>query len=70
MDSLNAALAEQRVAMAGWRIALGELKTTTSGLGDSLQRYRANLGILGDRVSALQTQARCLERWADTVTTN
>jgi hypothetical protein len=44
---------------------LGELQATTSGLDESLQRYRSNLGSLGDSVSALHAKARCLEQWAD-----
>jgi ABC-type transporter Mla subunit MlaD len=67
MQKLNAALAEQRVAIAGWREALGQLKVTTTGLGESLQRYRSNLGQLSGRVSVLHDQARSLEKWADSV---
>jgi hypothetical protein len=67
LQSLNAALADQRVALAEWRAALGDLKDTTKGLGDSLQRYRTNLGTLGKSVSALNGQARSLEQWADCV---
>jgi len=67
LESLNAALAEQRVAVAAWREVLVELKTTTTGLHDSLQRYRANLLTLGDSVSVLHTNARALEQWADGV---
>lgn len=65
LASLNAALAEQRVAVAAWREALGELKTTTTGLHAGLQRYRANLQALGTSVSALAAKARSLEEWAD-----
>ena len=70
MESLNAALAEQRVALAAWREALGQLKSTTAGLGESLQHYHSNLGALSDRVSGLNAQARTLERWADGVISN
>ncbi|MGD0103004.1 MAG: hypothetical protein ABSC06_03085 [Rhodopila sp.] len=66
--SLNAALAEQRVAVSAWRDVLGELKTTTAGLQDSLQRYRTNLRTLGNSVSSLHAKARSLEAWADGVT--
>jgi hypothetical protein len=66
--SLNAALAEQRVAVAAWRDVLLELKTSTTNLNDSLQRYRANLRTLGHSVSSLQSKARSLEAWADSVT--
>ena len=67
--SLNAALQEQRVAVAAWREVLLELKASTSGLQDSLHRYRANLKTLGTSVSALQSKALALEAWADGVTT-
>jgi ABC-type transporter Mla subunit MlaD len=68
LESLNAAMADQRVAVAAWREVLGELKTTTINLDDSLQRYRSNLGSLGTSVSALHAKARALEQWADAET--
>ncbi len=68
LQSLNAALQEQQVAVAAWRDVLLELKATTAGLQDSLQRYRANLRTLGVSVSALQAQARALEAWVDRAT--
>ena len=55
---------DQRAAMAAWRGAIGELKTSTMGLETSLQRYRANLRSLSSSVSALQAKARSLEQWA------
>ncbi|MDR3530492.1 MAG: hypothetical protein P4L90_08080 [Rhodopila sp.] len=58
-------MADQRAAMAAWRGALGALKATTTGLEESLLRYRADLRSLGSTVSALQAQARALEQWAD-----
>lgn len=63
--TLNDALAEQRVAVTAWRDVLGELKTTTNGLHDSLQRYRANLRTLGNSVTSLQSKTRSLEAWTD-----
>ena len=66
LANLNAALEQQAAAIATWRAALGELKTSTAGLHDSLQRYNTGLGKLGDSVSALGGQARSLEQWADT----
>ena len=57
LTTLNAALAEQRLAIAAWRGALAELKSTATGLGESLQRYRDSLGTLGEGVAALHTQA-------------
>jgi ABC-type transporter Mla subunit MlaD len=68
LSSLNTALAEQRIAVSAWRDVLAELKTTTTGLHDSLQNYRANLRTLGNSVTALQSKARSLEAWADSVT--
>jgi hypothetical protein len=65
---LNSALADQRIAVASWREVLGELKVTTAGLHDSLQRYRTNLRTLGTSVSGLQAKARSLEAWADSAT--
>ncbi len=65
LDSLNAALAEQRVALKAWRGAMGELKESTAALEDSLQRYRGNLRSLSSSVSSLREKARSLETWAD-----
>ncbi len=66
LAGLDSALAGQRLAVAAWRKALGELGTVVSGLGESLQRYRGNLDSLGDRVAGLHTQSVMLERIADT----
>jgi ABC-type transporter Mla subunit MlaD len=65
LESLNAALADQKVAVAAWRDVLGELKATTAGLDESLQQYRASLRTLGTSVSSLRSRARALEQWAD-----
>jgi hypothetical protein len=65
LATLNAALAEQREAVAAWRGVLGELKTTAVGLGESVQRYQRSLGALGDGVAALHTRATALRDWAD-----
>jgi hypothetical protein len=70
LESLNTAMLQQRAALAAWRGALGELKATTTGLGESLQHYRTNLRSLGDSVSALQDKARSLEQWADGAATD
>ncbi len=40
---LNAALEEQRVAVAAWRSALVELNGSVRGLGSSLSRYQDTL---------------------------
>jgi len=60
-------MAEQREAVAAWRGALGALQASTSGLGDSLQRYHSSLGMLGGNVNTLHSQAVAIERWADSV---
>jgi len=65
LDSLNAALADQRAALKIWRSAMGELKESTAALEDSLQRYRGNLRSLSSSVSSLREKARSLETWAD-----
>jgi hypothetical protein len=66
LDALNAALAEQRSAITAWRSAMADLTTSTSGLGDSLGRYRTNLTNLGWGVSSLRAQANVLRAWAET----
>lgn len=68
LATLRSAMAEQRVAVAAWQKVLVELKATTTGLTDSLQRYRTNLRTLGTSVSNLQSKARALEEWANDVT--
>jgi hypothetical protein len=65
LDALNAALADQRAALAAWRGVLGELKASTAGLESSLHRYRGSLASLGTSVSSLREKARALETWAD-----
>jgi hypothetical protein len=62
--ALNAAMEEQKAAVAAWRGALGDLQTTTAGLGESLRRYSGSLASLGGDMSALQGKARALETWA------
>ncbi len=65
LASLDAALTEQRAAMAGWRESLDQLRKTTNGLGLNMQRYHRTLGKLGEDVAGLHSQAVRLERWAD-----
>lgn len=65
LRSLEAALAEQRTAVARWRGALSELRTTVQGLSDSVQTYRGTLASLDGKVSSLRGEAARLERWAD-----
>ncbi len=67
LASLTTAMKEQQAAIATWRSALGELKETTSGLGESLQRYQISLGSLSGSVSALEGKAQLMEQWADGV---
>jgi len=67
LQALEEALAGQRAAIADWRNALATLGTVMSGLGDSVQRYRGSLDSLGERVAALDGQARQLEQTADAV---
>ena len=67
LASLTTAVMEQKAAIAAWRGALGELKETTSGLGESLQRYQISLGSLSGSVSALRGKAQLMEQWADRV---
>lgn len=67
LSALDAALSEQRTAMAGWRESLDQLRKTTNGLGMTMQRYHQTLGKLGSDVTALNQQARKLEAWADNV---
>jgi hypothetical protein len=67
LESLNAAMAEQKAALAAWRGALGALQTSTSGLGESLQRYQSSLGTLAGNVEALHDRAVTMEEWADGV---
>jgi phage-related tail protein len=65
LATLDNAIADQRVAVAAWRKALGELGSVVSGLGESLHRYRGNLDTLGTRVAGLHSQAVRLEKIAD-----
>jgi hypothetical protein len=63
--ALDAAVSEQRVAVAAWRGALADLGTVMHGLGESVQRYRGSLDALDSRVAGLNAQAVQLERTAD-----
>jgi hypothetical protein len=65
LESLDAALAEQRVAIAAWRDGLLALKVSTTSLHDNLLRYRTNLQTLGDGVADLHAKAQTLKAWAD-----
>lgn len=67
LDGLQAALAEQRTAIAAWRESLTTLQTTMRGVGDGLQRYRGTLDRLHGDVTALNGQAVQLGQWADSI---
>jgi hypothetical protein len=68
LASLEAALVQQRAALAGWRDVLKDLKSTTTTLDDNLRRYRVSLRSLGGSVNALHQKAKALEAWADRAT--
>ncbi len=57
LAALEAALDEQRLAVADWRAALGELHESMQGLGSSLQTYRTNLDGLAIDVAGLNAVA-------------
>jgi hypothetical protein len=65
LETLEAAMAGQRAAVAAWREALADLGTVMAGLGDGVQRYRGNLDVLAGRIASLHTKAAELERNAD-----
>jgi hypothetical protein len=65
LEALEAALDEQKIALAVWRKALTQLKTTTGCLEQSLNSYQSNLWALRNGVSSLGDQARSLEQWAE-----
>ncbi len=67
LRGLDAALAEQRTAIAAWRASLSRLQETVHGMSDGLQRYRGSLDSLHTGVTRLNGQARQLESWADSV---
>ena len=65
LQALDAALGQQRAAVAAWRGALGELRTTVHGLNTSVQNYRGSLETLDAKVASLRGEAQRLEQWAD-----
>ncbi len=50
---LEAALAEQRAAMAAWRGTVAELQDAWRGLGCAMQRHETGLGALASGIGAL-----------------
>ncbi|MDR3538547.1 MAG: hypothetical protein P4L71_18775 [Acetobacteraceae bacterium] len=69
LQSLDAALTEQRTAIAAWRGALSDLRATMQGLSNSVQTYRGSLATLDTKVTNLRGEAGRLERWADNALT-
>jgi hypothetical protein len=67
LAELNNALTAQQVAVAAWKDSLGDLRSATSGLGDSMRNYNDRLTRLDDQVASLRTEAQKLETWADGV---
>lgn len=65
LASLNAAVEEQRVAVAAWREALGSFRTATESLDAGIRGYRETLDRLGARITDLNGQARRLESRVD-----
>lgn len=62
---LDAALAEQRMAMDQFRLALGDLDRAVSGIESGLVGYSDELACLTHDLDRLGTEARALEAWAD-----
>jgi chromosome segregation ATPase len=67
LTALDIAVAEQRAAVAAWRESLTELRGVVSGLGAGLSNYQASLTRLGAQVAELNSDAKAMEDWADTV---
>ncbi len=61
LAALDAAVLKQRAAVTTWQAAIGDLRTTMSGLGTSLHTYRGAIGTLGDRVECLGDVARRIQ---------
>lgn len=67
LASLEAALAEQREAMAGFRASLGELGAAVHALEGGAIGLSTRLGALHRQVGTVNQSARELEIWADGV---
>ena len=65
LRALDAALAEQRAAMAGLRAELASLSTAVSGLDRSLRTYQGALGDTAAELAQAGAMARRLETTAD-----
>ena len=62
---LDAALAEQRAAVASWRDGLSVLQSSVAGLDGTVRAYHAQLNGLRGRTEDVHSTARRLETWAD-----
>ena len=69
LEALDTALEGQKVALATWSVALVALQASTSGLSDSLQRYKTCLEALGDQGEELHGRAITMEQWANDLLT-
>jgi uncharacterized protein YukE len=67
LDSLRAALAEQRDAAHALQGASAQLKTTLSELHARLEGHRDQLGRIAADARLANAEARKLEAWADGV---
>ncbi len=67
LAALEAALAEQREAMAGFRASLGELGAAVHALEGGAVGLSTRLGTLHRQVGTVNQSARELETWADRV---
>jgi hypothetical protein len=65
LTDLNQAVLTQRIAMAAWKAALGDLRIVTRRLGTNLRSYNEGLSRLDARVNTLRAEAVKLEAWAD-----
>ena len=65
LANLDAAMAEQRKAMAAWRSALDDLKASAHSLGDGLRRYGGVLDGLGADVSEVRARSDGLSEWTE-----
>lgn len=67
LDSLRAALDEQREAASALQAASRQLKATLAELLLRLETHQDRLGRLGTNVARVNAEARRLEQWADGV---
>jgi hypothetical protein len=65
LRSLDAALAEQRQAVAGLRAELASLSGAVAGLDGSLRTYHGTLGHAAAALAEAGAKARALETTAD-----